>query len=203
MTASDRPRGQESAAAGAAANAGWDDAQLVRQVVERESRAHFDLLISRYQDKVFRLAASVLGPTLSGHAEDAAQQAFARAFTRLASFRGESSFATWLYRLSYNAAVDLRRKLRRHTAREVRAIGDFRAAGDAPSDRHARDQEDRRVRAAVARLPESYRTIVHLYYWQELTVADIAEILGSNPGTVKSYLFRARQRLARLLQSDR
>lgn len=72
----------------------------------------FEVLVDRYKDRVFRLAVSIVGPGYAAEAEEVAQEAFLRAYRSLDHFRGESAFGSWLYRITYNLAIDAKRKAR-------------------------------------------------------------------------------------------
>jgi RNA polymerase sigma-70 factor (ECF subfamily) len=163
------------------------------------------LLVHRYQQRVYRLAVSVLGPGLETEAEDLAQDVFVQVFRKLPSFRGECAFSTWLYRLTYNRALDHRRRARRrrpHLPEEALAdVADQRRSSD-PYQAAAAGQRLQQVQACLEGLPDLQRTVIHLYYWLNHSVHEIAAMLTLNPGTVKSHLWRARQALANQLPED-
>ncbi len=164
----------------------------------------FAELVASEKERVFRVALSVLGPGGEAEAEDVTQEAFVRAYRRLASFRGESRLSTWIYRLAFNLAVDhLRRLGRRPEEAEperAEALPDPGPAGD--PYRAARQAERVRiVGAALACLPEERRAVLHLHYWMGHTVAEIGELLGLPAGTVKSHLHRARETLREELEA--
>lgn len=168
-----------------------------------EAAGGFDDLVARHRDRVFRVALSVLGPGAEADAEDVAQEAFVRAYRRLASFRGESRIGTWLYRVAFNLAVDHRRRTGRRGA-EIggEALDALPAPGGDPH-RVARDGESTRlVRRLLDTLPEAQRAALHLHYWMGHTVAEIAELLDVAEGTVKSYLHRGRERLRAELEGE-
>lgn len=178
------------------------DAELVRRYLDSGDLRHFDELVVRYRDRMMRLVLSVLGPEWANDAEDVVQEAFLRAHARLADFRGESRFGTWLYRVAYNRALDYRRTAGRRARRARESVDDPASVAGmegSAGQRLLSDERRRSVRTALARVPEPYRAALLSYYWLELPVAEIAELLGVAPGTVKSYLYRGRARLARLL----
>lgn len=178
------------------------DAELVSRYLDTGDLRLFDELVARYRDRMMRLVLSVLGPELANDAEDVVQEAFLGAHDRLASFRGQSRFGSWLYRVAYNRALDHRRAAARRDRRARDSAADpalTRVVDDSAGRDLLADERSRTVRAALARVPEPYQTALRSYYWLELPVAEIAELLGVAPGTVKSYLHRGRARLARLL----
>ena len=181
------------------------DAELVTRYLETRDLGLFEELVARHRDRMMRLVLSVLGPELGNDAEDVVQEAFLRAHDRLRGFRGQSRFGSWLYRIAYNRALDYWRSAARRQRRAREAAAD--PAGpprvdDAGGQRLLDAERDRAVRAALDRVPQPYRTALHSYYWLELPVAEIAELLGVARGTVKSYLHRGRARLAGLLEED-
>ncbi len=140
------------------------------------------------------LVASVLGPHGDLDAQEVAQEVFVRVHEKLETFRGEARFGTWLYRLAYNRALEHRRRARIRLPH----VSWDQLEDAAPSSRCdlARDQERHElVERLVEDLPGVYRTVIHMHYWLECPVGEIAETLGVPSGTVKSYLSRARQRL--------
>ncbi len=180
------------------------DAELVRRYLETRDLRHFDELVVRYRDRMMRLVLSVLGPESANDAEDVVQEAFVRAHDRLGSFRGQSRFGSWLYRVAYNRALDQRRMVARRNRRVRESVADPTGAPGADAaagQRLLTEERDRAVRAALGRVPQPYQTALRSYYWLDLPVAEIAELLGVAPGTVKSYLHRGRARLARLLET--
>lgn len=146
----------------------------------------FERLLADYQDKVFRLAWSILRDDAA--AEDAAQEAFLRAWKNWDSFRGESHRATWLYSIARNVALTMAERRGREAEGKMPEI----AVAPAPVSylwRH------------VARLPEPYRQVLTLYYFEERSYAEVAEMLGTPLGTVKAQLHRARKELALRMQA--
>ncbi len=153
------------------------------------------MLVERHQARVFRLVAGLLGPFADTDAQEVTQEVFLRAHDRLASFRGEARFASWLYRLAYNRTLEHRRRARLRLPHVPIDTLEKRAAGAGPFEAAAERERRRRVERLLEGLPELYRSIVHLYYWLDASVEDIAELLAVPEGTVKSYLSRARERL--------
>ncbi len=176
-----------------------DDASLVRQLQRTGDGELFDALVQRHKRRVFRLAAAVLGPGHEAEAEDLTQEAFLLVFRKLDSFRGESRFSTWLLHLTRNLAIDRRRHadLRRpHVADDELAKLPAVGGGSNPEEAASASQQRERLLQQVEQLPDPQRTVVYLHYWMESPVAEIAELLELKRETVKSHLFRARQRLA-------
>ena len=160
-----------------------------------------EALVRRYQDRVFSLVYRIIGGT--DQVEDIAQEAFLKAFRSLKSFRGGSSFYTWLYRITVNTALNALRSQGRRQEASLEDLGglEFLVDPDAgPAESAARRQLASRVREAIDQLDEQYRTIVYLRELEDLSYEEIAEVVELPVGTVKSRLFRARQHLKELLE---
>lgn len=173
----------------------WSDEALVESIVLRGSQQHFRTLLARYKTKVHHLALSVLGPGRHALAEDAAQEIFIKLYQRLDSFRGECKFSTWLYRIAINTAIDFKRSNARHEHDELVEHKLPEGLLGTPVSIEDRDRI-KRVHKAIAALPQTQRMMVYQFYWLELKMREIAEILGCPEGTVKVYLLRARKFLA-------
>jgi len=171
------------------------DAGLVAAFVESGRVEDFERLVERHQRTVFRVVVSVLGPGRERDAEDVTQDVFVQVYRRIASFERRSRFSTWLYRIAYNRAVDVRRAMRARPDSE--ALSTDPAAPAASRD----VLRSYAVADCLSRLPDTQRTAIHLHYWLGHTVAEIAETLGVQAGTVKAWLFRARRLIARCLAS--
>jgi RNA polymerase sigma-70 factor (ECF subfamily) len=175
--------------------AGTSDEAIVSRYLETRDPELFRMLLERHQEHVLRLVASILGPFADLDAEEVTQEVFVRVHDRLASFRGESRFSTWLHRLAYNRAIELRRRARLRF--EHVPCGDLPAAParDGPHEAAVERERERAVARLVEELPDVYRSVVHLRYWMDQSVEEIAATLDVPTGTVKSYLARARARL--------
>ena len=151
--------------------------------------------------RIYSLASRMLGNETD--AEDVAQEVLLQVIRRLDTFRGDSAVMTWLFRVTVNAALALRRK--RATARErhfveagdggcenVCAIADFQSRAVAPDAETLRSELRERMETAIAKLPEKYRDPFLLADVEELSYREITEILGLSLSAVKSRIHRAR-----------
>jgi len=175
------------------------DAEVVAEWRSKPDPELFRMLVERHQERVFRVVLSVLGPAHGAEAEEVTQEVFLQVYQKLAGFREEAQFSTWLYRVAWNRAVDYRRgAVYRHPFLPDTVLATIAA----PSDPHAEfelAERRRRVLDALETLPELYRTLVHMYYWLGFSLAEIRELIGVPEGTAKSYLARARQKLEKEL----
>lgn len=155
--------------------------------------AAFRELVEAHADRAYALALRVLRSPAD--AEEAAQDAFVRAWRALPAFRGEAGFGTWLHRIVVRVALDRSAVLRTRRGREVpvEPPAESAAAHDARDD--AADARARRLEALMAGLPDLQRVALTLFYWQDRSVLDVAAALGLPPNTVKTHLARGRAAL--------
>ena len=174
--------------------------ELVRAAAEGDQDA-FAQLVALYEKRVYALALRTTGN--QEDAADAAQEAFLAAWRGLPSFRGEAGFATWLYRLTANAAIDHLRRTRRQrneASLNDEALG-LNAVDAAPTPQERAEGEALReaVRWGMGELSRDHRQVLELREYQELSYEEIAGQLGVDLGTVKSRLSRARGALRKIL----
>ena len=177
-----------------------NDSQLVTRVQNGDQQA-FAELVRRYSALVFRLAVSILGQEFVPEAEDVAQEVFLKVHYAIESFRGEAEFSSWIYRITFNQAVNLKARVRFRSPHEDETVL-YQAVSQEPGpDRQAETAErDRAIAACIQTLPEVYQSALRLYYWLGAGVAEVAELLGVPENTAKSYLHRARQLLHGMLK---
>ena len=160
----------------------------------------FRELVERYQGAVYNLAYRMLGDP--DEAEDAAQEIFVRVYRQLARYDTERKFSTWVLAIATNYCIDQLRR-RRVQLVPLENIVPWARAREAGPEREALDREARdEIQVLLRRLPEKYRAVLVLRYWQDLSCAEIGEVLHVPEGTVKTQLHRARQALGRLLQEQ-
>ncbi len=170
------------------------DEELLAKVAGGDQAA-FTVLAHRHEDKIFGLAQRVLGDR--GDALDATQEILLTVFRQAGSFRGDSAFSTWLYRIGINTSRDLLRK-RKRWQREGDDVGDV----DPPSPARVDDQVTQRLDLARAldQLSDDYREPILLHDVVGIPYEEIARLTQTNIGTVKSRISRGRRKLAELLE---
>jgi RNA polymerase sigma-70 factor (ECF subfamily) len=181
------------------------EAEIIR-ACQSGDREAFEALYLRYHRELFLYLLSVLRSPQS--AEDVAQDVFVKLFHQIGSYRQQSPFNHWLFRMARNAGIDrLRReKVRRTTSLDAGEIDSYSLlerldSGQAtPEELQDTSRRAALVRQAVEALPQPFREIVALREWQDLPYDVIASRLGISEGTVKSRLFRARQMLGQRLK---
>lgn len=179
-----------------------DDEALAARAAAGDGPA-FEVLVSRYQDRVYRLACRLTGN--DGDANDVLQETFLAVHRGLPAFRADSRFSTWLYRIATNAALMLRRARARRPTESLDAYlprfdDDGRHAAE-PADLRAASRADElldrrqlaeKARAGLERLPDIYRDAFVLRDLEELTTAEVADLLGIDAAAVRQRVHRAR-----------
>ena len=175
-----------------------DEEQVWLDQARRGDKAAFGKIIEAYQRPVYNLAYRMLSN--SGEAEEAAQEAFIRAYTRLDSYNPNHKFSTWLLSITSNYCIDLIRK-RRAVLLSIDeplpphpSLMSERASG--PEPQIMQNEQEEMVQRLLAELAPEYREAVVLRYWHELSYDEIAEMMDTTVSAIKSRLFRARRQLA-------
>lgn len=186
------------------------DREIDQQLVERAQRGEkhaFELLVSKYQRKLARLLARFIRDP--AEVEDVAQEAFIKAYRALPSFRGDSAFYTWLYRIGVNTAknhlVAMGRRAPTTTefdAEEAEGFADGEQLRDINTPEHMMMSKEiaGTVNATIESLPEELRTAIQLREIEGLSYEEIATIMNCPIGTVRSRIFRARDAIAEKLK---
>ena len=186
------------------------DREIDQQLVERAQRGDkhaFGLLVSKYQRKLGRLLSRFIRD--STEVEDVTQEAFIKAYRALPTFRGDSAFYTWLYRIGINTAknylVALGRRAPTTTSldnedAESLEDGDQLRDLNTPQNQLMSCQVAETVNQSLGQLPEELRTAITLREIEGLSYEDIATIMNCPIGTVRSRIFRAREAIAEKLR---
>ena len=183
------------------------EAAVIQSVLDGDVNA-FETLVKEYEKNVYNLALRMTGN--SEDAADMSQEAFIKAYNSLSSFRGDSKFSVWLYRIVSNVCLDyLRSRTRKPTVSLSTENDDgeeveLDIADESQSPELLLDKSLTRdaVRRGLAALPPDHREILMLREIQGLSYEEIAAALGLEAGTVKSRIFRARKKLCSFLIKD-
>ena len=183
-----------------AVDAGGSDSQLVARAQGGDEDA-FAELFHRHSGPVFRLALSILGQGFAAEAEDVAQEVFVKVHHALASFRGEAEFGSWIYRITFNQAVNLKARARyRRPHLDDTVLSQAVSAEPGPHSLLETARRDQSLLECIQTLPEVYQSALRLYYWMGASVAAVGTLLDVPENTAKSYLHRARQLLDGMLK---
>jgi len=185
----------------------WSDRDLAAAIARRDPTA-VRLVTTRNNQRLFRAAWSILRN--KAEAEDAVQDAYIRAFAAIDTFHGDAALSTWLTRIVINEALGRRRTASRRAAflegHAVAVLDTYREKQMSPSSSPEGDimrkQLAKALEAAVARLPDGFRTVFVLREVEGMSIADTAVALGINEETVKTRFHRARIRLREMLDPE-
>ena len=180
--------------------------EIIRSVL-RGNVNDFEKLVTAYEKNVYNIALRMVGDPED--AADMTQETFIKAYRALSSFRGDSKFSSWLYRIASNVCLDFLRSRSRHPQVSLSTVDeDDRATFELPDMRQNPEEQLMKklsmeaVRRGLEQLPEQQRQILVLRELGGLSYAELAQTLGLEEGTVKSRIFRARKRLCALLLCD-
>ncbi len=182
------------------------DEELVARTQTGDARA-FDALVTRFSPRLYGLVYNMT----SNHEDtnDLLQEIFAKAFRSIKGFRGKSSFYTWLHSIAVNMTINFLKKRNRRHAFSLDDVDngiandpDFIAVTSAKDPSHQANLSElqKRLNEAMMRLSEEHRAVVTLFDIQGLPHAEIAKIMGTSEGTVRSRLFYAHRQLQNYLQ---
>lgn len=183
-----------------------DDAQLIREALAGDSSS-FGELVTRHQDRLYNTMVHVVGS--ADDARDVVQDAFVQAFVKLDTFKSNSAFYTWLYRIAFNLGIShLRRKKPTISVDKMQEDtgGEPPGTDEAPGDRIEQHERAGQVHEALASLSEEHRSVLVLREMEDHSYEEISVILELPVGTVRSRLHRARiqlrDQLKEVLQED-
>lgn len=160
-------------------------------------RAAFDEIVSRYQLRLFRFAFRLLGDR--SEAEDAVQETFVRVYKAIPAYRPDGYFSSWVYRIALN---ECRRRHRAHRVTVPLEAVQQTADGPDPEQSLVTSERNRQLRRAVDALPEHYRIVMVLFYFEEMSVDQISRTIDVSVSAVKVRLHRGRERLATRLRNS-
>ncbi len=178
-----------------------DDQILINQIKNGDTNA-FGHLVDRYKDLVFTLALRMLKNR--EEAEEVAQDTFIKTFKSLNRFKGDSKFSTWIYRVAYNTSLDRIKRNKKYlndvdineiTSHQVQII-------DNALDKLEADEKKETIKRCIDKLPSEDSFLLTLYYYEELSLDEISEIVGLKSNAIKVKLFRCRKKLASILTDN-
>ncbi|MEJ2167775.1 MAG: sigma-70 family RNA polymerase sigma factor [Desulfobacterales bacterium] len=157
----------------------------------------FEAVVLRYQDRIYNLCRYMLRDPRD--AQDAAQDVFLKAYRALKDLRPDSSLYTWLYRIAVNTCLDYKRRSKREALRNEPLAEDLPSDEPLPEQRYESREVTEAIQLALQKLPEKLRAVIVLREIEGCSYEEIAQILRTSVGTVKSRISRAREELRRIL----
>lgn len=185
-----------------------NDQALVSRAIQGDQKA-FAEIMARYQDAVYYMMLKMVSNRED--AMDITVEVFARAFEKLDSYKPDFAFSTWLFRMASNASIDYLRKKKLHQVSLEQMFeneaGDkslfIQSENPNPEEKSIRKQQDALLKDLVNSLPNRYRILINLYYFEELSIEEIALQLDLPRNTVKGQLFRGRDLLYNILKRNK
>jgi RNA polymerase sigma-70 factor (ECF subfamily) len=174
---------------------GENDRELVHNALQGNQKA-FRQIVERYHATAYAVVRGILGD--SDEVDDVLQNVYVKIYRGLAGFRGESRLSTWIYQIARNEAINAVRK-RRPVATPVEDVAVPAGEDASPEVRFGRRELSERMEAAMAAMDENYRMVLELRYMGERSYEEIAEMMGLPIGTVKTYIYRGKVQLKKIL----
>ncbi|HUS95187.1 MAG TPA: sigma-70 family RNA polymerase sigma factor [Hyphomicrobiaceae bacterium] len=176
--------------------AGPTDADLIERIAAQDQTA-IEVLFARYQVRVFRfIQRRVRSEAI---AEELVNEVFLEVWRSAARFEGRSSLSSWMLSIAHNKAVSLLRK-RRESELDDDAAGAIADDADTPEVTAQKTDKGAQLRACMDRLSDDHRAIIDLVYYHEMSIAEVAEVVGIPENTVKTRMFYARKKLSEFLK---
>ncbi|WP_400077743.1 RNA polymerase sigma factor [Winogradskyella sp. R77965] len=176
-----------------------DENILIEAINNGNTRAYAQL-VDRYKDLVYTLALRMLKN--KEEAEEVAQDTFIKVFKSLHKFKGDSKFSTWIYRVAYNTCLDNIKKNKKHLNNVAIDEYTFNKLDtiDNALDNIIKEEKSALIKNCINKLPEDSSALLTLFYFEELSLDEISKIINVEANTVKVKLFRARKKLAVILE---
>jgi RNA polymerase sigma-70 factor (ECF subfamily) len=174
------------------------DHNYITQIANGNTQA-FAHLVNKYQHMVFTIALKVMGNR--EEAEDVAQEAFVKCYQSLSKFKGDAKFSTWLYRITYNHCLDkVKSNKRKGYSIQVDEVYDLQSDAENTYTIIESKEQQEVLQKAIKKLPEADQLLITLYYFEELSIKEIAQIVAIKENNIKIKLHRIRAKLHDILQ---
>ncbi|MDY7393660.1 sigma-70 family RNA polymerase sigma factor [Aureibaculum sp. 2210JD6-5] len=176
-----------------------NDLDCIRKILDGDTQK-YAILVNRYKDLVYTLAIRMVKN--KEEAEEVSQDTFTKAFKSLNKFKGESKFSTWIYSIAYNTSLDSLKKTKRQyktvtinefTKNQIKSLDNI-------LDKMEHDERKLTIQNCMQLLPSEDSFLLTLYYFEELSIDEIAQIINLKPNNVKVKLFRSRKKLTSILK---
>jgi RNA polymerase sigma-70 factor (ECF subfamily) len=178
-----------------------DELKLIQDFNDGDEQAYTQLVL-RYKEKIYWIVRRMIPD--HDDADDITQNVFIKAYQSLWSFKGDSSFYTWIYRIAINLSLnEIRRKKIRKTFSIDEEIHQISSTDDLPLEKLEREELTQRIREAIERLPEKQKKVFLLRYYEELPYDEIARILHTSIGGLKANYFHAVKKIGEYLKNER
>ncbi len=166
--------------------------------IKEGDRDAFSWVVDQYKDMVYTICLRML--TVDADAGDAAQEVFVKVYRSIGSFQEKSKFSTWIYRITYNHCIsEIRKKVKVIDLVDELPDQDVNEGDVSGLEMLSREERGRYLQVAIEALPETDATVITLFYYDELSLEEIAEVTGLTSSNIRIKLHRSRKKLHRLL----
>jgi len=180
-----------------------DEDDRILRIVQRGDEAAYSTLVDRFQERIFRLAWRITGDATL--AEEATAQVLVKLWTKAGQWRGDAPARVWIFRMTVRTTIEVQRGQQRWWRRWASGLADVVGESPDPAQQAEHAEECQatsdRLQAALMQLSPPDRALVHLYYYENRGLSEIATILGVDRGALKMRLSRARKQVKRLWDS--
>ncbi len=177
-----------------------DELKLIQDFNNGNEQA-YNQLVLRYKEKIYWIVRRMI--TDHDEADDVTQNVFIKAYHSLGSFKGDSSFYTWIYRIAINLSLnEIRRKKLRRTFSLDEEIHHVRSTDAQPLEAMERDERTRLIREAIELLPDKQKKVFILRYYEELPYEEISRILKTSVGGLKANYFHAVRKIGERIKNE-
>lgn len=179
----------------------YTDEKILLEKVKKGDSKSFETLVNRHKDMVYSIALKILRN--KEDAEEMAMDSFVKAFNKISDFRGDSTFSSWIYRVTYNLSLS---KLRKNII-DTRSMDDgilqvVDESQISPLEVLLKNEKSQVVQNAISELNTESKEIISLFYFQEKRMKEVAEIMNLSESNIKVKLYRSRQKLYDLLKTS-
>ncbi|MEX0995920.1 MAG: sigma-70 family RNA polymerase sigma factor [Flavobacteriaceae bacterium] len=180
---------------------GNQESTIINQIKGGDTRA-FSVLVDRYKDLVFTLSLRMLKNR--EEAEEVSQDTFVKVYKALSKFKGDSKLSTWVYRVAYNSCLDrIKKNKKGHQEIEIDSFSEYPLKTlDNALETMELEEQQTTIRNCLQKLAGKDAFLLTLYYFEELSLAEISQVVNLAPNTVKVSIHRARKKLAGILRQN-
>jgi RNA polymerase sigma-70 factor (ECF subfamily) len=166
----------------------------VIESVRKGNQSDFEILVDRYKNKAFSLLCNMLKDSME--AEEVLQDAFLKAYYGLKTFKQESKFSTWFYRIVYNTALTRLSAKKRKIEKEMTSIDEeLNLSDDTYSVQTEKKELNKLINELIEKLPPNYASVISMFYLEEMSCEEISEVTNRTVSNVKVLLHRSRNAL--------
>jgi len=176
--------------------------QEIIDSVRKGNSSDYSIIVNRYKNKAFSMLKRMLKNEFD--AEEVLQDCFLKAYNSLNTFKGDSKFSTWFYRIVYNSALTKLSSQKRKTLEEMTSLEDhFNLETEYRADEIEKIDLNQLIQETITKLPERYSAIITMFYLNEMSIEEISDVMGMSISNVKVMLHRSRNALRDLILNSR